>query len=100
MKTISAAVLKKRIDAGESIHMIDVREAHEREAFHIGGRHIPLGFLIQQLDQLDDWMDEEIVIYCRSGARSALAAEMMKERGFEGATNLTGGLIAWEELGK
>lgn len=96
MNDITVQELKQRLDAGENIHMIDVREAGERAEFNIGGEFIPLGFLIQKLDELSDMKDEEIVVYCRSGARSGLAKEFMTQRGFDKVRNLLGGMMAWQ----
>ena len=96
MNDITAQELKERLDAGETIHMIDVREAGERAEFNIGGEFIPLGFLIQKLDEMKDQKEEEIVVYCRSGARSGLAKEFMTQRGFGKVRNLLGGMSNWQ----
>ena len=98
MEDITAKDLKEKIDRGEKVNLIDVRELHERQEFNIGGEHVPLGFLVAKMDQFSDWKDQEIVLYCRSGARSGLAKELMSQRGFEKARNLLGGMIAWENL--
>lgn len=95
MKDITVQELKERLDSGEKIHLIDVREAGERQEFNLGGDHIPLGFLIQHLDEMGAMKEEEIVVYCRSGARSGLAKDFMTQRGFGNVRNLTGGIVAW-----
>jgi len=96
MEDITVQELKQRLDAGENIRMIDVREAGERAEFNIGGEFIPLGFLIQKLDDLTELKEEEIVVYCRSGARSGLAKDFMTQRGFSKVRNLLGGMMSWQ----
>lgn len=78
--------------------LIDVREPDEWRAGHIkGARHIPLGKLKDKLDDLKQKeQDKDIVIYCRSGNRSATAASMMVKAGFEQVGHLAGGITAWE----
>jgi rhodanese-related sulfurtransferase len=81
-------------DRGE-VQLVDVREGYEHEAGRIAGdRHIELSELSNQAGSLD--RDRPIVFYCRSGARSGMAAEAFRASGFD-ARNLTGGLIAWIE---
>lgn len=94
---ISVAELKSRRDQGEQIIVVDVREPYEYEEFNIGGILIPLGELQSKLHDLDDQMDEEIVVHCRSGARSMAAQDYMKKMGFEHVRNLSGGVMAWIE---
>ena len=100
MEDITAKELNEKIDSGQEVRLIDVRELHERQEYNIGGEHMPLGFLIAKMDEFADWKDEEIVVYCRSGARSGLAKELMAQRGFEKVRNLTGGMIAWQAIAK
>ncbi|HHQ69651.1 MAG TPA: rhodanese-like domain-containing protein [Halothiobacillaceae bacterium] len=82
----------------ENTVLIDVREPDEWRAGHIkGARHIPLGKLSDKLDELKKKdLDKDIVIYCRSGNRSATAASMLVKAGFEQVGHLAGGIIAWE----
>lgn len=96
MKQTSVEELKNRIEEGESIHLLDVREDYERADFNIGGLHHPLG-MIQNMDteQFDDWKDDEIIIYCRSGKRSANACLILESMGFKNVVNLEGGVLAW-----
>lgn len=77
--------------------LVDVREAHEHHADHIGGRLIPFGYLDVRAFELDDVRDREIVVYCASGGRSARGAQMLRERGFR-ALSLRGGMEAWNAL--
>lgn len=92
---ISVTELKNRRDNGEQILIVDVREPYEYEEFNIGGMLIPLGELQAKLHDLDDHMDDEIVVHCRSGARSMAAQDYMRKMGFEKVRNLTGGILAW-----
>ena len=70
-----------------------MREPHEYQIANLDGYLIPLGQLPHRLGELDP--DAEIVVHCRSGARSGRAVEMMRARGFTNARNLTGGVLAW-----
>lgn len=92
---ISVSELKNRRDNGEQILVVDVREPYEYEEFNIGGILISLGELQAKLHDLDDHKDDEIVVHCRSGARSMAAQDYMRKMGFEKVRNLTGGILAW-----
>jgi rhodanese-related sulfurtransferase len=98
MKTITVAELKAKIDAGEKINLLDVREPHENAAFNIGGQLLPLG-LVQalQIDEIEHLKDETVYIYCRSGNRSGQACLMLEPCGFKDVINVTGGMLAWQE---
>jgi adenylyltransferase/sulfurtransferase len=85
--------LKRRLDAGEDIFILDVREPHEYQICNIGGHLIPLGDLPKRVCELDS--SREIVVHCKSGGRSAKAVEFLRQAGFERASNLTGGILAW-----
>jgi rhodanese-related sulfurtransferase len=97
MQPISVEEVKKRLDAGESLHLLDVREPHERADFNIGGTLLPLG-RVQQMDtdEIEPWKDEEVIVYCRSGNRSGQAAMILETAGFSNVKNLTGGMLAWQ----
>lgn len=98
MDTISVETLKERLDAGEQLHILDVRENSERAAFNIGGTHIPLGRIqLLDIDAIDNWKEEEVIVYCRSGNRSGMACLMLEQAGFRHIENLTGGMLAWIE---
>ena len=93
---ITVAELRAR--TGESAPvLVDVREAAEHHAGHLGGRLIPLGQLDVRAFELDDVRDQEIVVYCASGGRSAVGARLLRERGFR-AVSLRGGMQAWSAL--
>ena len=98
MKTISVEDLKAKLDAGEKLNLLDVREPHENVAFNIGGQLLPLG-LVQalQLDEVEHLKEETVYIYCRSGNRSGQACLMLAPYGFKDVINVTGGMLAWQE---
>jgi len=98
MKQITVQELKDRLDKGEVVQLVDVREDHERADFNIGGIHHKLG-LIQTMDTdaIDNLKDEEVVIYCRSGNRSGQAALLLETMGFTNVVNLSGGMLAWQD---
>jgi len=100
MKTINAEEVKQRIDAGENLHIVDVREPYENEEFNIGGVLIPLGKIqSMQLDEIEDWKDDEVIVYCRSGNRSGHACLILEAAGFTNVKNLTGGMLEWRSKG-
>lgn len=98
MENITAEEVKKRLDAGEKLNLVDVREPHEHAEFNIGGKLIPLG-KIQSMDveELEDLKDQEVICYCRSGARSGQACMTLESMGFKTVKNLTGGMLGWRE---
>jgi rhodanese-related sulfurtransferase len=84
------------LDHGE-IQLVDVRQQHEHDAGAIAGdRHIELGELVASAETID--RDRPVVFYCRSGARSAMAAEAFRGAGFD-AHNMSGGLLDWAAAG-
>lgn len=96
MQTITVEELKARLDAGEKINLLDVREITERAEYNIGGAHIPVGQIQQmQTDEIDGWEDQEVVVYCRSGNRSGIATNYLEQAGFKNVKNLVGGMLAW-----
>lgn len=94
---VTAQELRQKLAAGEKILLIDVRESWENEAFNIGGQLMPVGSLMNTLGELEDHKDDEIVVYCRSGARSGMAQALLQAQGFGRVHNLTGGMLAWQE---
>jgi adenylyltransferase/sulfurtransferase len=93
---ITPLQLKKKLDAGEDIFVLDVREPHEYDIARIEGtKLIPLGQLSRRVGELDSTAD--IVIHCKSGMRSAKAQKTLKEMGFSRVTNLTGGILRWSD---
>jgi len=99
MRQITVEELKKRIDAGEKLHIIDVREPWEYEAFNIGAKLIPLGKIAgMELDEIEDLKNEELIIHCKAGSRSAQACMILETAGFTDVVNVTGGMIAWQKM--
>lgn len=94
---ITVEELKERCDKGEKINLIDVREPNEFDEFNLGGQLIPLGILPQALEQLESLKDEEVILHCRSGKRSATAKQILSEHGFTNVRNLLGGVIEWQQ---
>ncbi|MGB7135641.1 MAG: molybdopterin-synthase adenylyltransferase MoeB [Acidobacteriaceae bacterium] len=87
--------LKRRLDAGENLLVLDVREPYEVQIAQIGGRLIPLGELPNRIDELNP--AQEIVVHCRTGGRSQRAAEFLATNGFDKVHNLAGGIHAWSD---
>src|SRR2546421_8891570 len=87
--------LKRRIDAGENIFVLDVREPHEYQICNLNGHLIPLGDLPRRVHELDT--SREIVAHCRSGKRSAEAVDFLRKAGFRKTLNLKGGILAWSD---
>ena len=98
MNNITVEELKKRLDAGEELHIVDVREPHENAEFNIGGVLIPLGKIqSMQIDEIEDLKEKEVICYCRSGNRSGQACMFLDAMGFKNTKNLVGGMLAWQE---
>jgi adenylyltransferase/sulfurtransferase len=87
--------LKARRDAGEDIFLLDVREPYEVQIAQIGGKVIPQNDVPQRLAEIP--RDREIVVHCRSGARSQRIAEFLKQSGYQNVVNLAGGILAWSD---
>ena len=87
--------LKRRLDAGEDIFILDVREPHEYQICNLNGYLIPLGDLPRRVSELDS--SREIVAHCRSGKRSGEAVEFLQKAGFTKVRNLAGGILAWAD---
>ena len=88
--------LKHRVEASARFQLVDVRERPEWEICNlerVGARHIPLGELAERTAEIDP--ADEVIVYCRTGTRSALAVQYLRERGYERAVNLRGGILAW-----
>jgi adenylyltransferase/sulfurtransferase len=90
--------LKERLDRGEQVTIIDVREPHEWQIANLenyGSRLIPLGQFANRIGELDP--EEDIVVHCKMGGRSAKAYEVLKKAGFTRIKNLKGGILAWAD---
>jgi adenylyltransferase/sulfurtransferase len=92
---IQVEELKRRLDAGDDLFVLDVREPHEYQICNIGGHLIPLGDLPKRVSELDS--SREIVAHCRSGVRSAKAVGFLQQAGFKKVHNLAGGILAWAD---
>lgn len=98
MENITAEEVKQRLDNGEKLNLVDVREPHENAEFNIGGILVPLGEIrAMQVDELEELKDQEVIMYCRSGGRSSQAAMILETMGFTNVKNLTGGMLNWQE---
>ncbi|WP_301922982.1 rhodanese-like domain-containing protein [Ferruginibacter sp.] len=101
MKIITAEEVKARTDAGEKLNIIDVREPYENAEFNIGGNLVPLGQIqSMQIDDLESFKNDELIMYCRSGNRSGQACLILETLGFKNVKNLTGGMLNWRETFK
>ncbi len=94
---VSVEELKRKRDAGENFFLLDVREPHEVPIANLGAPLIPVGELEKRIGELASHKNDEIVIHCRSGARSQKAALILKNAGFTNVTNLAGGVLAWAD---
>src|SRR5712692_10534727 len=92
---ITPRELKARLDRGEEVFILDVREPHEYQICNLRGHLIPLGELPRRAHELDS--SREIVAHCRSGKRSAEAVEFLRKAGFRKIWNLKGGILAWAD---
>jgi rhodanese-related sulfurtransferase len=98
MENITVEEVKKRMDAGEDLNLVDVREPYENADFNIGGTLLPLGMIqAMQIDEIEELKDKEVILYCRSGNRSGQAAMVLEMMGFENTKNLVGGLVEWQK---
>jgi adenylyltransferase/sulfurtransferase len=85
--------LKGRIDAGEKVYILDVREPYEYQIAQIGGKLIPQNEVAQRLSEID--REREVIVQCHSGIRSQRIAEFLKQQGYPRVVNLAGGITAW-----
>lgn len=94
---ITVEELKERLNKGETPVIIDVREDWEyQEANIAGAQNIPLGILPQRLEDLEDLKNQEVIVHCRSGSRSASARAFLQQQGFSNVRNLVGGILAYQ----
>ena len=99
MKNITVQELKSRIESGEQLHIIDVREPSEYAEYNIGGKLIPLGQIANmQLDEIEPFKNDELIIHCKAGSRSMQACMILEQAGFTNVVNVTGGMLAWQKL--
>jgi adenylyltransferase/sulfurtransferase len=87
--------LKRRIDLGEDLFILDVREPFEYQIANIGATLIPLNDIPKRLAEIP--RDREIIVHCKAGVRSQRVAEYLSQAGYAQVTNLTGGILAWAD---
>ena len=92
---ITPKQLKARLDKGDDLFILDVREPHEYQICNLNGKLIPLGEVGKRLDELDP--EADIVIHCKSGMRSARACGILRAAGFKHVRNMKGGILAWSD---
>jgi rhodanese-related sulfurtransferase len=95
---ITVQELKEKLDKGESFIFIDVREGYEYEEFNLGATLIPLATVRGAIADYEADKNKEIVIHCRSGARSGMAQQLFQEAGFTNVRNLIGGVLQWQSV--
>src|SRR6202051_5194670 len=94
---ITVEELKRKLDAKEDIFVLDVREPHEYPIANLGAPLIPVGEVEGRIGELGAQKNREVVVHCRSGARSQKAALVLKQAGFTNVSNLAGGILAWAD---
>jgi rhodanese-related sulfurtransferase len=98
MEDINVEDLKTRLDKNEKFVFLDVREEWEYEEDNLEAKNIPLGELPHRLDELEAYKDQEIIVHCRSGARSGNAKKFLESRGYSKVRNVLGGILAFRNL--
>ena len=100
VKEINVAEVKKRMDAGEKLTLVDVREDNEWAKGHIAGAvHLGKGIIERDIEGVVPNKEQEIILYCGGGFRSALAADALKKMGYKNAISMDGGWRGWNEKG-
>ena len=100
IREVHIADVRKKLEAGEHFHFIDVREDHEFAQDHAKGAiHLGRGILERDIESLIPDNSAEIVLYCGGGFRSALAADSLQRMGYTNVTSMAGGIRAWREAG-
>jgi len=100
IKETTPEEVRRKQEAGEPFHLIDVREDNEWQAAHAqGARHLGKGIIERDIEQTIPDHDAEIILYCGGGYRSALAADTLQEMGYTNVISMDGGWKRWKELG-
>lgn len=95
---ISVKELKQRLDKGEDLLLLDIREGHELDIAKLNhNKHIPMGELSARVGELEVFKSRDIVVMCRSGGRSMRCVQFLRSKGFDSAINLAGGILAWSD---
>lgn len=96
MQEITAVELKQKLSRNEELVILDVRNEYEHQISNISDNIlIPLGDLEQRLEELEQYKNSEIVVYCKSGFRSYVACNILESNGFKNVYNLSDGIIGW-----
>jgi rhodanese-related sulfurtransferase len=98
MDQINARTLVDRLESGENLNLLDVREAIEYHTHNIGGKNVPLSAFDKNISALGYNKTDEIIVICQAGLRSETAQSILIQNGFQNVKNLTGGLIALSKL--
>ncbi len=96
MNQLSPEELKAWRASSKDFLLVDIREDWEREAFNIGGLHIPMGDITRRLNEIPK--DKDVVLYCEKGIRSVIVIQRLEDAGFHKLFNLAGGMKAWKAL--
>lgn len=100
IREVSIGEIKKRLDRGESFHLVDVREESEWKAGHLpGATHLSKGVIERDVEKAIPDTGADIVVYCGGGFRSALAADVLRVMGYANVSSMDGGIRAWREAG-
>ncbi|HKJ33809.1 MAG TPA: rhodanese-like domain-containing protein [Balneolales bacterium] len=98
IEEITCEELNDKIQNGEKPFILDVRQPNEYRVGNIGGKLIPLNELPRRIQEIEQYKDHEIIVHCRSGARSARACQILQNHGFSNPKNLAGGILAWANV--
>jgi len=98
MQPINSRELFDRLQNGEKLNLLDVREQIEYHTYNIGGKNIPLAKVNENINQLGYNKTDEIIVICKAGLRSQTASDLLTRNGYLQARNLTGGLMAFQKL--
>jgi rhodanese-related sulfurtransferase len=98
MQQIDAASLQNRLQSGEALNLLDVREVIEYHTYNIGGKNIPVSKLNENINQIGYNKTDEIIVVCKAGIRSETAQAILLQNGYTNVKNLTGGLLALQRL--
>jgi adenylyltransferase/sulfurtransferase len=96
MTDINAREMIARLQSGEQLNLLDVRELIEFHTYNIGGKNIPLPGLKDKLNELAWNKSDEIIVICKAGIRSVTAKSILELDGYQNIRNLTGGLLAYQ----
>lgn len=95
---INAAEFMARNHEPIPFKIVDVRESIEFQTYNLGGQNIPLGILLTNPDELEEWKDEELIVVCQHGLRSETARRFLQMNGYKNVKNLHGGILAIRKL--